>query len=479
VPDRVEEFYGLEIIEALDKLKAVGLFAELAVHGRAEDYNQDGRFDIAESFFHSDPFRLCASFWQDLVDMMQMVKIVRSLRQDAVPSDPLENPAEATYEELKPYLFSGDFNADGILDVGGPNVALSLAGTSLGGIHSVMGAAIEPEIKTVTPIVAGAGLADIMTRSGLHFILGPLFTDVFGNLIVGCVNEGTLYLSQGDDANRCRDATVGAFASTDVLAEGTEVVLENLNNGLKSTTIINGDGGFATAVDSDIGDSLRLTLSPEDGETQTFETEAKFEGAGYRRNSSEFRQAVGIQQHAFDLCDPANFARHLFIDPLPGHTTKNVLFMNAIGDDTVPVATSIQLGLAAGVFGRDQSDWEPLVKRLIDRGILLNSLYDVHDLLGDNPEDEPAIGLFEPIETDTGVSSMRLADVNGKHEWIAGYDRNGFAFGRYSQNQVAVFHACEGRVILDHPAQCLQAEDCEIMDKLEDIEGCNPVGLSE
>ena len=42
------------------------------------------------------------------------------------------------------------------------------------GMHSVMGAAIEPEIETVTPVVAGAGILDIMLRSGLHFILEPL-----------------------------------------------------------------------------------------------------------------------------------------------------------------------------------------------------------------------------------------------------------------------------------------------------------------
>ena len=120
VPEQVDEFYDLDVVDALERIKEVGLFAELAVHGRAEDYNGDGRFDIAESFFHSDPFRLCASFWQDLVDMMQMVKVIRSLDQSKVPSQPLENPKSASFEELKPYLFSGDFNADGILDVGGP-----------------------------------------------------------------------------------------------------------------------------------------------------------------------------------------------------------------------------------------------------------------------------------------------------------------------------------------------------------------------
>ena len=68
VPDRLTEFFDIEILEALEKLKDVGLFAELTVHGRAEDINGDGQMDIAESFFYADPFRLCASFWQDLVD---------------------------------------------------------------------------------------------------------------------------------------------------------------------------------------------------------------------------------------------------------------------------------------------------------------------------------------------------------------------------------------------------------------------------
>ena len=124
-PDRLNEFFDLEVEEALEKFKEIGLFAELTVHGRAEDINEDGRMDTAESFFYADPFRLCASFWQDLVDMMQMVKIVRGLRQENVPAEPLANPSEASYEELEPYLLAGDFNADGVLDVGGPGVPFS------------------------------------------------------------------------------------------------------------------------------------------------------------------------------------------------------------------------------------------------------------------------------------------------------------------------------------------------------------------
>ena len=72
---------------------------------------------------------------------------------------------------------------------------------------------------------------------------------------------------------------------------------------------------------------------------------------------------------------------------------------------------------------------------------------------------------------------MRLADVNGKHEWIAGYEKDGFQFGKYSQQQVSIFHACDAQVILDTPTECLSREDCELMDSLESMSDCPHIGL--
>ena len=355
---------------------------------------------------------------------------------------------------------------------------LSLAGTSLGGIHAVIGAAMEPEIMTVTPIVAGAGLADVMTRSGLHFILEPLFEQILGNLVVGCSIEGELHISQGNDADRCRKAAETSFLKVAAQPAGTTVRLVNLANGVEANTTINEDGGFALAVDTDIGDQLEIHIATPDELIAKEQFSAKFEGSGYQRNTAEFRRAVTVQQHGFDMCDPVNFAGHLFKAPLPGHKPTNTLFMNAIGDDTVPVATSVALGLAAGVFGLEEDDWRGATEWLIDRGVLLNSLYDVHDILDNNPEEQPPYGLYAPIPTATGVSSIRFADVNGKHEWIAGYQKDDFEFGRYSQNQIAVFHACGGRLILDTPVDCLQTLDCSLLDSLESIDGCEHVGLS-
>ena len=248
----------------------------------------------------------------------------------------------------------------------------------------------------------------------------------YSKLVVGCLDEERLFITLGNTANRCRKPRDGAFHDIARLPVGTLVMLTNQKSGESSRTRINEQGGFALSVASDPGDPLRITVLPENGEAQSYDLTANVEGAGYTRNSSEFRRAVAIQQHAFALCDPANFARHLFWEPLPGHPPTNVLFMNAIGDDTVPVASSIVLGLASGIFGKTRAEWQPLMSKLIEAGVLENELYDVHDVRGDNPESMPPIGLFESVASETGLSSMRLADVNGKHEWIAGYEKDGF-----------------------------------------------------
>ena len=128
-------------------------------------------------------------------------------------------------------------------------------------------------------------------------------------------------------------------------------------------------------------------------------------------------------------------------------------------------------------FGKTRAEWQPLMSKLIEAGVLENELYDVHDVRGDNPESMPPIGLFESVASETGLSSMRLADVNGKHEWIAGYEKDGFQFGKYSQQQVSIFHACDAQVILDTPTECLSREDCELMDSLESMSDCPHIGL--
>lgn len=477
VPDRAREFRGLELEEALAKFEEIGFFRELAVVGRSEDVDGDGYKAIAEGFYAADPFRQCATFFQDLVDFMALVKVIRGFDPDAVPPA-VPNPAQASDDALLANLMAGDFNADGVLDLGGPVVPFSAAGTSLGGFHALLGAALEPEVTTVTPIVAGGGFTDIMLRSSLRFITERLFLDVFGMVVVGCPDgEGGLWVSQGNDAEECRPRTFvdGEMAKIAAVPTGTAVRLQNLDNGEVAFTTVNAGGGFSLAVETDRGDRVAVTV----GDGEPLEFISKVKGSALERNTPDFRKSIGVFQHIFDQCDPVNFAHLLFLDPPEGHPVTNVLFLNAVGDDTVPVSTAIQLGLAAGVFGSGVETWRPRVQPYLDTGLARNGHYDVDDVRGDNPPELPAPGVQAPIETATGLSSIRFADVNGKHEYIAGYSKDEFQFGHYHQHLLAVYHRCQGQVVLDQPAECLQNRDCELLDQVDTLPGCPPMPRAE
>ncbi len=108
-------------------LEEIGLWRELAVEGRTEDENGNGALESSESFFFANPFRMCASFWQDMVDLFQIVRIIRSLDPAAVPAA-IDEPYKADPARLMQNLLAADFNADGVLDIGGPDVQISIAG---------------------------------------------------------------------------------------------------------------------------------------------------------------------------------------------------------------------------------------------------------------------------------------------------------------------------------------------------------------
>ncbi|MEC9071684.1 MAG: hypothetical protein VX938_04855 [Myxococcota bacterium] len=458
VPGMEDDFDGLDVYGTLDKLAEIGFWRELAHIGRTTDENGDGALESGESFFFADPFRMCASFWQDLVDFFHIVATLRGLDPDDLPSA-IEDPAGASEERLLENVLAGDFNADGVLDVGGPDVQISVAGTSLGGFHAAMAAALEPEVTVATPIVAGGGLSEIIGRSSLHVVTRRLILQVFGPLVVGCPDgEGGVWLSMNNDSKECReeDTPIRSFARVPDVAPGTSVTLENLDNGEKAEVEVNEDGGFSLAVAADRWDQFLITVDTETPVQIPILT--PYEGTGYQRNSPEFRRFAGMLQHVLDRCDPMGMARHLFRDPLPGHPPVKVLYELAAGDTTVPISSGINLALASGAMGENREDWGPIMETLIQQGAMTSGEYDVDDLLGDNPPESPPVGPLTPVASGDGLSSVRFAYVDEDHEWIAVVDQNAtFDPGMYSQHQIAIFHASGGTVVADD--LCIDREE--------------------
>ena len=466
VPDKAHEFVGLTYLEALDKLGEIGFWRELAHIGRTTDENGDGALESGESFFFADPFRMCASFWQDLVDFFQIVRTVRSFDPATLPPA-LDDPSTAPTDLLMASLLAGDFNADGVLDVGGPDVQLSVAGTSLGGFHAVMAAALEPEVTVVTPIVAGGGLTDIMSRSTLHDVSQRIFLEVFGPLVIGCSDgQGGLWLSMNDDTDGCDPEWLASrsFAHVPGVDPQAAIQVTNLANGENASGFLNEAGGIALAVTSDRWDPLEITLQRLDGQPVVIPVSTPYEGAAFERNTPRFRRFFGISQHVLDRCDPMGFARHLFLDPLPGHPPVNVLFENALGDATVPISTGVMLAHAAGAIPAPSPGEPHPLEVLLAHGVLDGSNFDVDDLLGDNPPETPGPGPLAPVDTGQGAASIRFADVGGDHEWIAVTEPGGLGFdpGTYTQQQIAIFHASGGRVVVDDI--CIEDTTCPLLD---------------
>ncbi|MCB9787592.1 MAG: hypothetical protein H6744_13000 [Deltaproteobacteria bacterium] len=477
IPEQAADYEGLEWHAAIKKLEEVGLWRQLAVEGRTEDENGNGALESSEGFFFADPFRMCASFWQDMVDLFQIVRILRNLDPAAVPPA-IDEPYKADPARLMQNLLAGDFNADGVLDLGGPDVQLSVAGTSLGGFHATLGAALEPEITVATPIVAGGGFGDIMGRSNQRDQSQWIFLETFGPLVVGCPDgQGGVWLSWNDDADRCKESllTTTGFAHVPDMAPGTLVTARNLANGEAQATLVNEQGGFSVAVASDRWDPLEVTIRRPDGSKVVVPGRTPYEGTAFQRNTPRFRRFINIATQVLDRCDPIAFAPNLFLEPLPGHPPTKVLFENAVGDRTVPISTGVMLALASGVFGTEPEQWQPITKTLIDHGFMKGSIdYDPDDLWGDNalPEDAP-IGPLEPVPAGDGVASIRFANVRGKHEWIAQYSLpvpsqgEDFVFdaATYNQNQVVLFHALGGKVVVDD--LCIEELSCPILDDPE------------
>ncbi len=470
VPHRVDEFKDLEGKELMEAIKEIGLFAEFAVHGRAEDKNGDGVAEGAEAFFWADVFRMCANFQQDMVDLFQVVKMVRSWRQADVPAA-LGAPRVADPARLMENLMAGDFNADGVLDMGGPDAWFGVAGISLGGFHASLAAALEDEIRTATPIAGGGGFLDVMLRTSLNNIVEPVMHELLGPLVVGCPDgDGGLWLSFNDDADKCDPelADTRAFAHLPGAEAGGVVRVSNLVNQEHIEREFGPGLGFSVPIEADKWDQLEVEVTMVDGATYAVLAETPYEGSGFERNSPDLRRFLGIGQHVLDHCDPLAFAVRLFREPFAGKREVNILFENAIGDSTVPLSTGLHMARAAGALGPPEQ-WGPWFDELVARGVFLGARdYDIDDIPRDNAAEDAPIGPFPPVSTGRGLATMRFADVRGHHEWIAAVDQSlELDHATLSQNRMALFHLSGGTVVSDDP--CIARADCELLDDPEGL----------
>lgn len=433
----------MSLDDMMAEMLANGFMQQLAVKGRAVDDDGDCTIRGGEAYYTPDPFRLRDAMRQTTLDYMVAVRMLHGLSQDGVPAK-VKDPQKAAAEKLRPNLLAGDFNADGVLDVGGPDVPYFMTGVSLGGIHTALTAPLEEYIVAATPVVAGAGIADIFVRTKLKDVITPLMHLASGPAVVGCPQEdGTVAVSFNDDSDDCQITERATYKGEDGACmeepEVRSIVQASLHVPPKARVIVthvpsgehaeaeaSDTGAFAIPIPSDIGDAIRIEVRGKGGAPiDAADLVSPYEGVAKPRNTPDFRRLVQRVANVLEGSDAITVADRVLLDPLPGYPETNVLLLLAVGDRTVNFAAGASLARAMGLYGEgDLTSKKAPYRKWTEAAIEANAFItsDVSPPLLDEDKPEGGPGLCSVVSTKKGtkgLSALCLADVKGHHEYIA------------------------------------------------------------
>jgi hypothetical protein len=390
--------HGLDLSDddvALARGEAASLgydaFFDAATKDRAVDLDNNGTKDSGADFWTSYIPHTRDMVKQSAMDHMVAVRLLKSF--DGHTQWQYDVNGDGKRE------LAGDFDGDGIVDVGGP-AAIHMTGGSLGGIMSAMMGGLEPQMETIVPVSGGAGLADIGVRSVQGGVKEAVNWRMFGPVIATQRDPMTKKLQLAEWVPDLNNHAKLAIADFDTEPnDGDTVIVRNLKSNEYRCSRVHSDPLLGTAligvaVSSDAGDKLVLEVYagplpaqlPQgcrvpDGVSPTmmFDTIkrddftyqgtnypngspliAVTDGFGLRRASPETRRFMAIAQIALESADPVNMAPFYEKWLLKYGTGEEVhtrgLIVNTIGDMNVPMATGVQIARAAGYIELFQKD---------------------------------------------------------------------------------------------------------------------------
>jgi len=359
---------------ATELVKPYGLekMLEAILRGRTSDQDGDGVGDSGADFYTGYVMHSRDMVRQTAIDTMQLVRVLRSW-------DGVRTWEQDVNHDGQPDL-AGDFDGDGVVDIGGPTVPIYLAGASLGGILSSLVGGLEPEVEAMVPILPGGYLSEIGMRSSLGQIRNALILRMMGPLMN--VRNGELKFILPKRHNESVEVKV---ADLPPLLPGSIAVARNLRTGEWRCARVQNSGNLRVAVPSDENDPLQLELytaelpsRPHEGcepngftpwkVVQTFELEAKYQGRtfaagskllaptdgfGMRRASPDLRRLLSLAQIGLESADPANVAPHYngtrtLMDGAGSSVSTRALLVPMTGDSGVSIASALALMRAAG-----------------------------------------------------------------------------------------------------------------------------------
>jgi len=492
-----------QVIEDIIMSAALGWgfepFAEILLEGRARDLTGDGVMNSGGDYWTAYGFHIRDAVRQTVADHFQFVRVLRSF--DGQRTWDLDQDGDGQDD------LAGDFNNDGVVDLGGPDVKYFAWGQSGGGIHSGLVSPLEPHIIAAAPTVGGGGLSDVGVRTGLGNVRNASMLRSMGPLIVGDSHEGALRVEMiAPLATDDRRLVVGHIPGVQV---GDRVIVENIDKGEVYEAGVRNGLKFRVSMETDAGDRFLVIAKnqagQEIGRLEKWEEDAWYyktevttelptfyvgddlvsptEGFGIARCTPALRRMLSLFQMILEPADPASYAPNYFLRPLDirpeGPTITNILEVTSLGDQDVPIHTQATLGRSAGLipyleedsrYGMTPNDW--LISKFVYEGLAHRGRFEGNDILFDPDDlDEGADGFDGPsptvaqrlrlkIPTATGVSGIRFAHMTptGMHGIFPAGDAPLFDIFTFMAYQVSHFFASEGTEILDD--RCMEDGSC-------------------
>ncbi len=363
---------------------------------RSWDQDLDGQEDPGADFWTSYAFHTRDVVRQSAVDYMQLVRIFRAFDGKRTWAFDSNGDGAVDGKDL-----AGDFDGDGTVDVGGPDVPIGMTGSSLGGMMSAMVGGLEPQVSAVLPVCAGGGLSDVGMRSIQGGVREAVILRVMGPLYIGYPEGGAVTIKAV--VPRLNSTERMPVATMPPMQPGDSVLAENLDNGEYDCAVVGQGGAFRVALASDVNlakpQRHRLTfypgqafqtgvrdpdkakackLKPGAKATQTidkFGMDVSYhfqsgplnfkkgdplapiaEGLGMHRARPELRRFLGFAQLILDPGDPSVILPRGLSGEQKYATgevvNSHAIVISTIGDMNVPASTGVSIGRAAGLL-----DW--------------------------------------------------------------------------------------------------------------------------
>ncbi len=255
------------LLEALLKGACLGPAAGALEASRAIDLNGDGVPDSGGQVWSAHLLHTRDGMRQAVLDGVQLTRMLKTFDGTTKSGQDYDNDGDATDD------LAGDFNGDGVVDLGGPSVQYYSSGGSLGGLVAQIHGAIDPSFTATAPVSGGGGFVNIAVRSRLtpdpvlEQVLGPLIVAVPANArppsstgpITQCTADQMSVRWVVDNLLDSSEVEI-ACLDPDELGPGMTVVVVDDSSLVRTCARTLPDGSFRTPLPVTVGDVVDIGI---------------------------------------------------------------------------------------------------------------------------------------------------------------------------------------------------------------------------